>query len=212
MKKYIKKPLLTKQCKKCNKEFKTKQDRKQFCSNLCYTNYNYNKNRDKQIKKCKNCNKEFVAHRIDKIFCSRDCQWNYTYKRKRQLQTKIKCKQCDKKFIRKSSGHKYCSAKCRNKSKTCKGYVHTVRRKDGSYVSKHRYVIEQLLGRKLKTSEIVHHIDMNKENNNENNLHLFSNGNEHGLCHGSLNKIVEKLINKNIIKFDRNKGIYKILE
>ncbi len=212
MKKYVKKPLLVKQCQCCNKDFKTKQERKIFCSNLCYSNYHYNQNRDLQTRQCKNCNKDFIAYRVNKIFCSQDCQWNYRYKTKRQQLVKIECKECNKKFVRKCSGHKYCSAKCRNKSTTCQGYVHTVRRKDGTYVSKHRYVIEQSIGRKLETSEIVHHIDMNKENNNEDNLQLFGNGTKHGLCHGSLNKIVEILISKNIIVFDENHGIYNFLE
>ena len=44
------------------------------------------------------------------------------------------------------------------------------------------------------------------------NLHLFNNKINHGICHGSLNKLVKKLLNKCIIKFDKNDGIYKILD
>jgi len=212
MGKYIKKPLLARQCKYCNENFETKQDRKQFCSNLCYTNYNYNKNRDQQTRQCKYCSKDFVAHRVDKIFCSRDCQWSYRYKTKRQKLVKIECKECGEKFVRKCSGHKYCSVKCRNKSKTCQGYVHTVRREDGTYVSKHRYIIEQSIDRRLKTEETVHHKDLDKENNDVENLHLFKNRTDHGLCHGSLNKLVKILLSKNVIEFDKNEGIYKFLE
>ena len=36
----------------------------------------------------------------------------------------------------------------------------------------HRFVMEQKLGRKLLTSELVHHIDKNKQNNDLNNLEL----------------------------------------
>jgi hypothetical protein len=212
MGKYVKKSLLVKKCEWCNKKFETKQERKQLCSNLCYVNYNYNKNRDQQNKKCKNCNKNFVAYRINKVFCSKDCQWAYRYKAKRQESVEIECKQCSKKFIRKCSGHRYCSAKCRNKSKTCHGYVHTVRRDDGTYVSKHRYVIEQSIKRRLKTEETVHHKNLDKENNNIENLYLFKNKTDHGICHGSLNRLVKILLSENIIKFDKNEGIYKILK
>ena len=38
----------------------------------------------------------------------------------------------------------------------------------------HRYVMEQKLGRKLLRTEIVHHIDGNKLNNNPDNLELMT--------------------------------------
>lgn len=38
----------------------------------------------------------------------------------------------------------------------------------------HRYVMECFLGRKLESSEIVHHIDGNKFNNNIENLEILS--------------------------------------
>lgn len=33
----------------------------------------------------------------------------------------------------------------------------------------------------------------------------------HGRCHGSLNKLVKILLSKNVIEFNKNEGIYKIL-
>lgn len=38
----------------------------------------------------------------------------------------------------------------------------------------HRYVVEQNIGRKLKRKEIVHHIDMDKLNNDYDNLRIMS--------------------------------------
>lgn len=61
------------------------------------------------------------------------------------------------------------------------------RRKDGYYrvtvngkrMLKHRYILEQHLGRELKSGEVVHHIDHNPSNNELENLMLFSSHSEH---------------------------------
>jgi len=51
------------------------------------------------------------------------------------------------------------------------------------YVLEHRYIMEQKLGRYLKSYEIVHHIDGNKQNNSLDNLELISNSSEHARLH-----------------------------
>ena len=48
----------------------------------------------------------------------------------------------------------------------------------------HRKVMEEKLGRKLKSTEIVHHIDYNRQNNSPENLQLVSCG-EHLKLHKS---------------------------
>ena len=48
--------------------------------------------------------------------------------------------------------------------------------------------MEELLGRKLLSSEIVHHIDGDKSNDDINNLYLCS-ASDHTLLHDSLEKI-----------------------
>lgn len=58
--------------------------------------------------------------------------------------------------------------------------------KDG-YVRLHRLVAEQKLGRLLKDEECVHHIDLNKHNNNPNNIIVFkTNGDHIAFHHGSI--------------------------
>ena len=47
------------------------------------------------------------------------------------------------------------------------------------YIREHRVVMEKHLGRYLLPTEVVHHIDGNKENNNIVNLLLFPNNSEH---------------------------------
>ena len=43
----------------------------------------------------------------------------------------------------------------------------------------HRFLIEKYLGRRLKSEEIVHHIDGNKLNNELSNLYIFPNKQAH---------------------------------
>jgi hypothetical protein len=47
------------------------------------------------------------------------------------------------------------------------------------YVREHRLVVEQLLGRYLLPTEVVHHIDGNKQNNVPENLEVFGSNAEH---------------------------------
>lgn len=58
----------------------------------------------------------------------------------------------------------------------------------------HRLVMENKLGRKLKPSEEVHHLDGNRTNNREDNLHLFPNKSEHSKYHIFLEDCVMELL------------------
>jgi len=51
----------------------------------------------------------------------------------------------------------------------------------------HRVVAEQMLGRKLRPGEVVHHIDGDKRNNTPSNLMVFKNQAEHAAWHVKLN-------------------------
>ena len=52
----------------------------------------------------------------------------------------------------------------------------------------HRVVAERMLGRKLKKNEVVHHIDLNKQNNDEKNLVVMPSNSEHSHLHQILKK------------------------
>ena len=56
---------------------------------------------------------------------------------------------------------------------------HPNRKKGTNYVAEHRLVMEKKLGRYLLKSEVVHHIDGNRENNSENNLIVFQTNSQH---------------------------------
>jgi len=63
-------------------------------------------------------------------------------------------------------------------------------RVDGKRMKSHRHIMEFALGRKLKSNEIVHHIDGNGLNNNISNLQIMSKA-EHSRLHASSPKGVD---------------------
>lgn len=79
---------------------------------------------------------------------------------------------------------------------------------DGKRVWTHRYEAEKKIGRKLKLSEPVHHIDGDKLNNNHENLHVCKDKSDHGRVHNSLEEVAFSLYKLGIIKFDEEKGEY----
>lgn len=70
----------------------------------------------------------------------------------------------------------------------CNGYIlilmHNYPSTDQQgYIPKHRFMMEQYLGRYLKPKEVVHHINGNKTDNRIENLMLFKNNGEHRKFH-----------------------------
>ena len=55
--------------------------------------------------------------------------------------------------------------------------------KDGTIITIHTIVMERKLGRKLKTGEVVHHIDEDKHNYSQNNLLCFASNADHAAFH-----------------------------
>ena len=65
----------------------------------------------------------------------------------------------------------------------CDGYV-AIRTKVKTYKLEHRLVMEEHLGRELKSFEKVHHIDEDRGNNDINNLILVT-GSKHQIIHAN---------------------------
>ena len=77
-------------------------------------------------------------------------------------------------------------------------------------MAEHRLIIEQHIGRRLQRTEQIHHINCNKTDNRLENLHISRTVNEHLKSHRSFEKIIQGLMERNVIFFDTNKGEYKI--
>lgn len=184
-----------------------------------------------EIVKCKECEKKFDAPKHKhRQFCSNNCHIKFMI-RKRDKGKRIwwQCPICKKKFWwikAEAKRRKYCSPKCQavgaslrlrgknRKEKVLKRevriYENSVRIYDrGRRKLLYRYLMEQKLGRELRTNEHVHHIDMNRNNNDIENLWLYGNPSEHIKGHHSVEKLVSELMGKSIIKFVKGKYILR---
>ncbi len=171
---------------------------------------------------CKICGNEFLS--TSAKICSKRCH-SRLYRRK-VLETgkyQFTCEHCGKQFRKdrlvRSDGkpYKYCSSSCSRLYVVDKrlkipriderGYVligcrnHPNARQ--GRVSEHRLVIEGVLGRYLDKSEIVHHIDGDRRNNDPSNLMVTDHKN-HSSCtskHRERYKVSEAFI-KSIGKWE----------
>lgn len=75
-------------------------------------------------------------------------------------------------------------------------YWYVSRKNLGDRVPEHRYVMEQMLGRKLKTSEIVDHIDGDTSNNDPSNLQIWGSHSEHLTDHWARLEVDEANVRK----------------
>lgn len=137
-------------------------------------------------------NRKWVKY-SDRKTCSRKCHNQKIWKSLRGGTNEIACDCCGKKFIRPLSQiHKnnYCSRECNlkhyrgNEHWASKGVRRVLWPINGGYknsypilvfetgekVQEHRYIAEQMLGRKLEPNEVVHHINGKKDDNRECNL------------------------------------------
>lgn len=76
-----------------------------------------------------------------------------------------------------------------------------------NYVPEHRLVMEKHIGRYLLRGEQVHHIDFNRKNNDISNLYVCSKS-DHMKLHRKLDTLVGVLLEKGLIRFDREEGQY----
>ena len=103
----------------------------------------------------------------------------------------------------------------KNKKVEYKGKTFTLDSKNFNYAAGkneylHRVKMEDKIGRKLEAGEIVHHINGNHHDDDENNLYLYKNHREHMKGHASLEHTLMNLVKKGFIKFDKTTKQYYI--
>lgn len=166
---------------------------------------------------CECCDREFFysRKRIRK-FCSKVCSNAY-------YTISFNCMQCGRlKTFHRSQLNKYsergtfCSMTCLRK------YYKEHPSNDTRYLSEHGYFINHgktyehrkkmmdFLGRDLALGEQIHHIDLDKTNNDVANLYLCPNQTEHNKLHWTLNRLVGVFLRDDLIIFQ--KGVYNLNE
>ena len=188
-------------------------NKKHVCSKECHYKYLSKiktgvKGKDSKIrKKCATCGKDIIIYPNDNKkynYCSTKCSANNPIKIEsvRSLGKSNKGrKMTSEQYERYLSNRKYGKdspnwkggvtyhnrkgnyKKYKIKYLKCPEKYKSMSRKDG-YVMEHRLLIAKKIGRSLLRSEVVHHIDHNPENNNIENLMLFSSNSEHKIYEG----------------------------
>jgi len=185
---------MIKKCKICNGVFKVppskiKKGYGRFCSSKCYGLWRKTLVGERhplfeRIKKtCLSCKRKFFAKPGYK-FCSLSCYWK-SLKGKRPIHLdrtgkKSWCKGKTLPHYRGANNHLWKGGKYHKKSGYIGiiSYTHPFRDKH-SYVPEHRIVIEKIIGRYLKPTEQVHHINKIKSDNRPQNLMAFKTDRSH---------------------------------
>ena len=196
--KYIKgRKFILKTCEICDDEYYSRSDKKsKYCSRKCA---GIAKSLQPRIKPkyCPHCEELFQPRRSVQKYCSSECATEGSKKR-----TIINCEYCGIEFERNDchiSDNNFCSRECSgnwssenilgNLSPNWNGGIYKpngkyifILQEDGSYKQEHRIVMENEIGRLLKSSEIIHHIDGDGLNNDISNLEIMTRA-EHARLH-----------------------------
>jgi hypothetical protein len=104
--------------------------------------------------------------------------------------TETRCAECGNVFLQRKPKQAYCSVPCARKKNgghnrkpetwwtNAKGYIEGRVWINGSQVrvKQHRWIMEKSIGRPLRSTEDIHHLDGNKSNNLLSNLEIIEHG------------------------------------
>lgn len=176
-------------CKQCDKEFKDYlSNKRKFCSKECLNGWQIGKSiksKTGDYKDCLICRKKFYApkwrQKRNPKYCSFKCS-GFARKDK-PLSMKHK-KRIQNAVPKREKSHLWKGGKRITWSNYIQIYQPEHPNTDNrGYIREHRLVMEKYLGRYLKSSEVVHHVDGDTKNNNINNLMLFRSNAEHRAYH-----------------------------
>lgn len=91
------------------------------------------------------------------------------------------------------------------------GYTE-VKLSNGVWRKQHVLVVERRLGRRLKRTEEVHHVNGVRSDNKRSNLVHCRNKGAHSSIHASFVKLLPKLFANGAVRFNRRKRIYEAVE
>lgn len=151
---------------------------------------------------CPICNKSFERKKshVKSLQNTPTCSYKCRATRDKKSRKKLTCDYCEKtyyvppSYIKwnkiKGRNNNFCSSKCRtnyysensggSESLSDNGYIRVASNKYPSgYQYKHRIVMQEKLGRSLKTDEHVHHINGDKLDNRPENLEVVSSTEHH---------------------------------
>lgn len=76
----------------------------------------------------------------------------------------------------------------------------------------HRLVAAESLGRALSADERVHHINLDKSDNDTDNLFVCGDRGEHQRVHRTMDRLIPALLERGLVRFDRERGAYELCE
>lgn len=166
-----------------------------------------------KIKKCLNC-PAIIDKRSTRCYTCR-AKFNNSFSGKRHSKkSKIVIGEKSRKKFTPEYKEKNYRSKCRGTTtRSINGYVlvknyEHPNRNSHNDVLEHILIMSKIIGRPLKKSEVVHHINCVRDDNRSENLFLFKNRSEHKKCHGTVNKLIKTLLERHIIVF--NNGCYEL--
>ena len=139
------------------------------------------------ICKCDYCGREFsrqIADLKKHQFCKQECYWKWAKTARKGFKFSEETKEKMSKTAMKKNG---------GRSKDARGYIliykprHPLCQSSG-YIVEHRLVMEEYLGRFLKSEEVVHHMNGVLNDNRIENLMLFPSGGKHTSYHRKLKR------------------------
>lgn len=117
------------------------------------------------------------------VYCSRKCVGE-----SKKHGSEVFCHMCDTPFYRRfgeqdlgSTINQFCSKTCYHEWRAINRKSSTYIKVDGRHI--HRTIAEQYLGRSLTQDEVIHHIDLNKHNNEPSNLAVLPDQAMHAYIH-----------------------------